>query len=88
MISKKKHPKTALKVGFGEFPSWRSTNPTRNYEVLGSIPGPAQWVEDPVLLWLWCSRPAATAPIKPLAWEPPYAAGEALKSKKKKIGFG
>ena len=27
---------------------------------------------DPALLWLWC-RPAATAPIRPLAWEPPYA---------------
>jgi len=25
---------------------------------------------DLVLLWLWC-RPAATAPIRPLAWEPP-----------------
>jgi len=31
-----------------------------------------------LLLWLWC-RPAATAPIRPLAWEPPYADGEALK---------
>ena len=31
---------------------------------------------DLALLWLWC-RPAATAPIRPLAWEPPYAAGEA-----------
>ena len=39
---------------------------------------------DPTLLWLWC-RPAATAPIGPLAWEPPHAAGVALeKSKKKK----
>jgi len=38
---------------------------------------------DPVLLWLWC-RPLATAPIRPLAWELPYAASEALKSKKKK----
>ena len=34
---------------------------------------------DPVLLWLRC-RPAATAPLRPLAWEPPYAAGTALKS--------
>ena len=43
---------------------------------------------DPELLWLWC-RPAATALIGPLAWEPPYAAGAALKfqknPKKKKI---
>ena len=28
---------------------------------------------DPALLWLWC-RPVATSLIRPLAWEPPYAA--------------
>ena len=38
---------------------------------------------DPVLLWLWC-RPAAVVPIQPLAWEPPYAVGAALKRQKKK----
>ena len=44
---------------------------------------------DPALLWLWY-RPAATAPIQPLAWEPPYASGaaqemaERQKKKKKK----
>ena len=38
---------------------------------------------DLVLLWLW-HRPAAVAPIGPLAWEPPRAAGVALKSKEKK----
>ena len=32
------------------------------------------------LLWLW-HRPAAAALIRPLAWEPPYATGTALKSK-------
>ena len=39
---------------------------------------------DPVLLWLWLwHRPAAAALIQPLAWEPPYAVGVALKSKNK-----
>ena len=38
---------------------------------------------DLALLWLWHS-PAATAPIRPLAWEPPYSAGAALKRQKDK----
>ena len=38
---------------------------------------------DLLLLWL-CCRTAATAPIRPLAWELPYAVGVALKSQKKK----
>ena len=42
-----------------------------------------------MLLWLW-SRPAATAQIRPLAWESPYAGGAAQEKakrqeKKKKI---
>jgi len=48
-----------------------------------SIPGLAQRVKDLALLWLWC-RLAATTPIGPLAWEPPYAAGAALKGQKTK----
>ena len=31
---------------------------------------------DPALLWLW-HRLVAMAPIRPLAWEPPYATGAA-----------
>ena len=43
---------------------------------------------DVVVLWLcmWC-RLAATALILPLAWEPPYAVGVALKRQKKKVPF-
>ena len=68
-------------------------NPTRNHKVAGSVPALAQWVDDPsgvavscgvgrrrgsdpTLLWLW-RRPVATAPIRPLAWEPRYAVGAA-----------
>ena len=38
---------------------------------------------DHTLLWLW-RRPAAVAPIQPLAWEPPNAVGATLKRQKKK----
>ena len=38
---------------------------------------------DPVLLWLW-RRLVDTAPIRPLAWEPPSAAGAALEKAPKK----
>ena len=69
------------------------TNPAGNHEVTGSIPGFASGLRiwpccelcvgcrccsDSVLLWLWCRR-APVAPMGPLAWEPPYAAGMALK---------
>ena len=43
---------------------------------------------DLALLWLW-RRPVATALIRPLAWESPYAAGvapeKAKRQKKEKI---
>ena len=35
------------------------------------------------MLWLWL-WPEATALIRPLAWELPYATGEALKRQKRK----
>ena len=38
---------------------------------------------DPALLWLW-HRLVAAALIRPLAWEPPYAAHVAVKRKKEK----
>ena len=73
-------------------------NPTRNHGVAGLIPGHTQWVRIQRCRELWCRlqmqlgagwlwlwrRPAAPAPIRPLAWEPPHATSAALKSKKKK----
>ena len=75
-------------------------NTTSNHEVVGSIPGLAKWVKglgtamscrqatnvglDSALLWLWC-RPAPAALIQPLAWEPPYAEGMAIKRKKETV---
>ena len=43
---------------------------------------------DPELLWLW-HRLAAVAVIRPLVWEPPHAAGAALKrqGEKKKATY-
>ena len=37
---------------------------------------------DPTLLWLWCKL-KTTAPIGPLAWEPPYTASAALEKTKR-----
>ena len=76
-------------------------NQTSVHENAG--PGLAQWVKgsgvalnccvdrrggsDLALLWLW-QRPAAAAPIPPLAWELPYATGVApLKTQTTKNTF-
>ena len=57
-------------------------NSARLQEDSDALPGLAQWVVDPGLLWLWC-RPAAAALIRPLAWGLPYATGAALKEEKR-----
>ena len=58
-------------------------NLTRNNVVVSCGVG-HRYSSDPALLWLW-RRLTATAPIRPLDWEPPYAAGAAQEIAKKKI---
>ena len=70
-------------------------NPTRSHELADLIPGLIQWIWR--CRELRCRsqtrlgsrvavavcRPVATAPVGPLAWEPPYVSGVALQRKKK-----
>ena len=75
------------------------TNSTVIHEDGGLIPGLTRWIKGSgvavscgvghrlswnlMLPWLW-HRPAATALMRPLAWEPPYAVGSGLPPPKKK----
>ena len=90
---KTKDKKKGKKTTLGEFLSWRSGQRIRlgtmrwRVRSLPLLSGLTirrcrelwcrlQTGSDPALLWLWHS-PMATAPIQPLAWEPPYAMGAA-----------
>ena len=73
------------------------TNLARNHEVADLIPGLVQWVKDPALPWAVVQvADVAQIPsccdcgvgqwlqlIRPLAWEPPYAAGGAQEKAKR-----
>ena len=73
-------------------------NQTSIQEVVGQIPdlissvalscrvGRRRGSDSALLCLLWC-RLATTAPTQPLAWEPPYASGAALKRQKKESDY-
>ena len=70
----------SLQIGVPIVVQWLM-NQTSIHEDTSLIPGLAQQVKDPPLLWLW-RRLGDTALIQPLAWQPPYAAGVALERQK------
>ena len=74
--------KEIFKVGSSHCGS-AEMNLTGTHKDMSLIPGFAQWVKDPELLWLWC-RLAAIALIWPLAWELPYTVGVDKKEKEGK----
>ena len=73
----------------GSSPLWLTGSESDFHEDAGLIPGLSvgygsgiavscgvgrRCSSDLAVLWLWC-RPAATASVRPLAWELPYATG-------------
>ena len=70
--------------GITGVPFWLSGNKLASiHEDAGLIPALLSGFR----IWHCCElqyKPATAAPIRPLAWEPPYATGVSLKRKKKK----
>ena len=58
-------------------------NLTSIHKDAGLIPSLAQWAKDLALLWALVQASSYSSGW-PLAWEPPYAVGEAQKEKKKR----
>ena len=77
---KKKKKEELEEVSWSSCWSTAEMNPTKNHEVVGSIPGLLSGLRFCRCHELWC-RLEDVAPIRPLAWEPPYAADAAPKSK-------